>query len=66
MKILHRLSYIVVVPLAVMAMVLFVILYKLYSVIKWVVTGIPISSTYNAYFIYTEKFISILDKYYPL
>ena len=68
MKILHRLSYFIIVPVAVLFILLNVAIIYFISLIKWVFTGKWNTETISKKIenLYINQFIELLEKYYPL
>ena len=68
MKILHRLSYFIIVPVAVLFILLNVAIIYFISLIKWVFTEKCNTETISKKIenLYINQFIELLEKYYPL
>lgn len=68
MKILHRLSYLIVVPLTLFIVLLSVGIVYLISILNWIFTGKWIVEEIRTKFEkwYIDRFFELLEKYYPL
>lgn len=68
MKILHRLSYLIVIPFATLIILLTAAIIYLISILNWIFTGKWIVEAIGTKFEnwYINRFFELLEKYYPL